>query len=253
MVRAAFKASKGLIRDFGEVENLQISRKGTHDFVSIADKRSERTILKELQNAYPDFSFQMEEGGLIEGTRPMTFVIDPLDGTLNFLHGLPHFAITIGLLSEDTPIAGVTFDPIRDELFWASHNVGAFLGRRHLRLNTIKRTCTQLISTNHIPLTPLIHSAIQDTANLRVSGSAALDLAYVAAGRIDGFLGYNMPIWDKIAGLLMVQEARGIVDTTFSSIPDKNYTLASTPALQNTLGQLASIIKKSDHDRHVRH
>jgi myo-inositol-1(or 4)-monophosphatase len=242
MARAAFKASKGLIRDFGEVENLQISAKGTRDFVSVADRRSERTLFRELQKAYPDFSFHMEESGRIEGTKDMTFVIDPLDGTLNFLHGLPHFAITMGLLSDNKPIAGITFDPIRDELFWASKDKGAFLGRRRLRLSPKTRPCTHLIGINHVTLTPDAHSVAQETANLRISGSAALDLAYVAAGRLDGFIGHNMPIWDQAAGILMIDEARGLVKPAQDS--NHRYTTACTPALEDTLCTLVSTIVK---------
>lgn len=246
MARAAFKASKGLIRDFGEVENLQISAKGTRDFVSVADRRSERTLLRELQKAYPDFSFHMEESGYIEGTKPMTFVVDPLDGTLNFIHGLPHFAITIGLLSDDEPIAGITFDPIRDELFWVSKDKGAFLGRRRLRLSPKTRPCTHLIGTNHVTLTPKAHAITQETANLRISGSAALDLAYVAAGRLDGFIGHNMPIWDQVAGILMIREARGVVKTPQDT--NHPYTTACTLALEDTLHTLASTMARAGHD-----
>ena len=245
MARAAFKASKGLIRDFGEVENLQISAKGTRDFVSVADNRSERTLRRELQKAYPDFSFHLEESGYIEGTRPMTFVVDPLDGTLNFLHGLPHFAITIGLLSEDGPVAGITFDPIRDELFWASQDKGAFLGRRRLRLSQKTRPCTHLIGTNHVTLTPGVHAKVSETANLRISGSAALDLAYVAAGRLDGFIGHNMPIWDQTAGTLMVKEAHGTVKT--SQDYGHPHTTACSMALDKTMTALASTMANESH------
>ncbi|TGW15585.1 inositol monophosphatase [bacterium NHP-B] len=235
MARTAFSAAKGLLRDFGEVENLQVSAKSTKDFVSVADRRSEKTIFKELKKAYPDFGFIMEEQGVVEGEKPMTFVIDPLDGTLNFLNGLPHFAISIGLLLNDTPLAGVILDPVRDELFWASKGVGAFVNKRRLRASTTTKQRTHLISASHISLPTAQKNYLETFANFRLSGSTALDLAYVAAGRLDGFLAYNLPLWDQAAAAIIIEEARGRIHTHPSQLRQGSYTVACSPSLDEKL------------------
>ena len=212
MGHAAFKASRNLLRDFGEVENLAVSRKGARDFVSTADKRSEKTICQTLRSAFPDFGFLCEEGGYQKGKQEMTFVVDPLDGTLNFLHGLPHFCISIGLLKNQEPFAGVILDPIRDEIFWASCDKGAFMNKRRLRARQTTPSELQLLALCHTDITPHMQNKKTSYAT-RNMGSAALDLAYVAAGRLDGFWGKNLKLWDTVAGMCLVKEAFGTSKT----------------------------------------
>ena len=220
MVNAAYKAARDLIRDFGEVENLQVSRKGPADFVSAADHRAEKTIVAELRRARPKFGFLLEEGGTIEGEDTSNrWVVDPLDGTTNFLHGLPHFCISIGLERDGKPHAGVIYDPIRDEVFWAENGTSAFLNNQRLRVSARRTLPTALLATAFPfiarPRCPnhgaIVHRLSGETSGVRRTGSAALDLAYVAAGRLDGFWGYALAPWDLAAGVAIVREAGGIV------------------------------------------
>ena len=220
MVNAAYKAARDLIRDFGEVENLQVSRKGPADFVSAADHRAEETIVAELRRARPKFGFLLEEGGAIEGEDTSNrWVVDPLDGTTNFLHGLPHFCISIGLERDGKPHAGVIYDPIRDELFWAENGTSAFLNNQRLRVSARRTMPTALLATAFPfiarPRCPnhgaIVHRLSGETSGVRRTGSAALDLAYVAAGRLDGFWGYALAPWDLAAGVAIVRESGGIV------------------------------------------
>ncbi|EKE09857.1 MAG: hypothetical protein ACD_16C00100G0019 [uncultured bacterium] len=221
MCNAAFKAARGLVRDFGEVEQLQVSRKGPGDFVSTADKKAEDIIYKELKKARPSYGFLMEEGGKIEGEEEYTWIIDPLDGTSNFLHGIPHFAISIGLQKGSEMIAGVIYDPIKDELFYAEKGGGAFLNDRRLRVSGRQHMSEALFSTA-IPFA--MHDAktraefqksmdvvIPLVAGLRRFGAASLDFAYVAAGRFDGYWERPLQPWDMAAGLVLVREAGGYV------------------------------------------
>ena len=198
MVNAAYKASRDLIRDFGEVENLQVSRKGPADFVSAADHRAEETIVAELRRARPKFGFLLEEGGAIEGEDSSNrWVVDPLDGTTNFLHGLPHFAISIGLERDGRPYAGVIYDPVRDELFWAENGAGAFLNNQRLRVSARRALPTALLATGlpfkvreRYPGHPaMVRRLAGETSGVRRTGSTALDLAYVAAGPARRLLG----------------------------------------------------------------
>ena len=220
MEAAARKAARGLIRDFGEVENLQVSRKGPADFVSEADRRAERILRAELAKARPGFGFLMEESGETEGedTR-RRWIVDPLDGTTNFLHGIPHFAISIGLEEDGAMVAGLVYDPLRDELFWAEKGVGCYLNRRRLRVSSRRRMEEAVLATG-IPFKgragkdaflATIGTAIDNTAGVRRFGSAALDLAYVAAGRYDGFWEFGLSPWDVAAGIVLVREAGGFV------------------------------------------
>lgn len=220
MVNAVQKAGRGLIRDFGEIEHLQVSRKSLGDFVSTADHRSEKLLVEELKKARPDFGFLLEEGGEIKGNDPETkWVIDPLDGTTNFLHGVPHFAINLALLKKGEVVAGVTYNPVTDELYWAEKGCGAFLNRRRLRVSGRRHLDEALIaagtpygkhgdSDHYIScykrLVPVI-------SGIRRTGSAALDLAYVAAGRFEGSLEVNLAPWDLAAGILLIREAGGQV------------------------------------------
>jgi myo-inositol-1(or 4)-monophosphatase len=223
MARAAERAGRALIRDFGEVEQLQVSRKGPGDFVSAADTKAERIVRQELERARPDYSFLMEESGRIEGkdTRHC-WIVDPLDGTTNFLHGLPHFCVSVGLAQADDIIAGVIYDPLKDELFWAEKNNGAYLNDRRLRVSGRRQLSDALLATG-VPFgihhdTPILARFAEQlgyvmsrVAGVRRYGSAALDLAYVAAGRYEGYWENGLNPWDVAAGLLIVREAGGFV------------------------------------------
>ena len=220
MTRAADKAARGLKRDFGEVEQLQVSLKGPADFVSNADIKAERTLRTELAKARPGFGFLMEEGGTVEGSDPRhRWIIDPLDGTSNFLHGLPHFAISIALEQDGDIVAGVVFDPIKDEMFWAEKGVGAYLNDHRLRVSGRHRLSEALLATgmpfaghgDRARYLTQVDAAMAATAGVRRWGAAALDLAYVAAGRFDGFWEEGLSAWDIAAGLLLVREAGGYV------------------------------------------
>ncbi len=223
MVRAAEKAGRALIRDFGEVEHLQVSRKGPADFVSAADTKAERIVRQELEKARPDFGFLMEEGGEVEGRDPThRWIVDPLDGTTNFLHGLPHFAISIALESRGELVAGVIYDPVKDEIFWAEKGAGAYLGDRRMRVSGRGRLADSLLATGipflgrdegegHRSFLAQLEVVMQHTAGVRRFGAAALDLAYVAAGRYDGFWETGLSPWDVAAGIVMVREAGGYV------------------------------------------
>jgi len=220
MATAALKASRGLLRDFGEVEQLQVSIKGPGDFVSTADLKAERTIKTELTRARPGYGLLLEEGGATAGTDPRhRWIVDPLDGTTNFLHGIPHFAISIALERDGEIVAGVVYDPTRNEMFTAEKGTGAYLNDRRLRVSGRRQIGEALISTG-IPFRDrpgqegylaTLHAVMAATSGVRRFGSAALDLAYVAAGRYDGFWEFGLSPWDVAAGLLLVREAGGYV------------------------------------------
>ena len=220
MVKAAQKAARGLVRDFGEVEQLQVSQKGPGDFVSTADMQAERTIKAELKRARPEFGLLMEEGHGEPGTDARhRWIVDPLDGTLNFLHGLPHFAISIGLERDGEIIAGVIYDPIKDELFWAERGTGAYMNDRRLRVSARRDLGQALIATgtpnlgrtDHAAYLAMFGAVAAQTAGIRRFGAAALDLAYVAAGRYDGYFELGLSPWDIAAGIILVREAGGYV------------------------------------------
>jgi myo-inositol-1(or 4)-monophosphatase len=219
MVAAARKAGRSLARDFGEVENLQVSVKGPANFVSAADHKAEDIIFKELSKARPGYGFLMEERGEVEGDdKTHRWIVDPLDGTTNFLHGIPHFAISIGLEREGVLVAGVIYNPASDELFTAEKGKGAFLNdRRRLRVAARKTLADAVVVTGiphrgrpgHPRFLDEMKTVMSEVAGLRRSGSAALDLAYVAAGRYDGYWERNLKPWDLAAGIVMVREAGG--------------------------------------------
>ena len=223
MTRAAIKASRGLKRDFGEVENLQVSRKGPADFVSTADLKADKTLREELGNARPEYGFLTEEGAAIKGTDEMgrRWIVDPLDGTTNFLHGLPHFAVSIALEERGELVAAVVYDPIKDEMFTAEKGAGAFLNDRRIRVSGRSSLNSALIGTGAPFLghgdRPMflkeVDAITASTAGIRRMGSAALDLAYVAAGRFDGFWERELSPWDIAAGVLLVRESGGQVST----------------------------------------
>jgi myo-inositol-1(or 4)-monophosphatase len=220
MASAALKAARGLNRDFGEVAQLQVSVKGPGDFVSTADLRAERTLRAELTRARPGYGLLFEEGGAVEGSDPHhRWIVDPLDGTTNFLHGIPHFAISIGLERDGEIIAGVVYDPSRDEMYWAEKGAGAYLNDRRLRVSARRQLGEALIATGfpfrgrpkHPAYQAMLARVMETTSGVRRFGAAALDLAYVAAGRFDGFWEFALAPWDLAAGLLLVREAGGFV------------------------------------------
>lgn len=220
--KACQKAARSLRRDFGEVENLQVSKKGPADFVSTADKQAEKVLYEELKHARPKYGFLMEESGTVEGTDPnkQRWIIDPLDGTLNFLHGIPHFAISVALEEKGEVIAGAVYQPLTDEFYWAEKGAGAYLNDRRLRVSGRRNMQESVIATG-IPVTGLggdhdvflaqQRAVMGATAGVRRFGAAALDLAWVASGRFDGFWEHKLKPWDIAAGVLLVKEAGGYV------------------------------------------
>jgi len=206
MIKAAEKASKSVIRDFGEIEKLQVSKKGPRDFVTKTDKHVEKILIEELSKTKKNYSFLSEEVGSIENKdKDNIWIIDPIDGTTNFLHGIPHFAICLALESKKEIISGLIYDPIKDEMFYAEKNKGAYLNNQRLRVSNKNLIDECLFSSNH-------EGVKFSNLNMRYSGCAALDLAYVASGRLDGFFHNNINIWDVAAGALLVEEAGGIVN-----------------------------------------
>ncbi|SNX67391.1 myo-inositol-1(or 4)-monophosphatase [Cereibacter ovatus] len=220
MIKAARKAGRSLVKDFREVENLQVSSKGPGDFVSKADREAERIIREELMGARPTYGWVGEETGEAEGQDPTRrWIVDPLDGTTNFLHGLPHWAVSIALEHKGEIVAGVIFDAAKDEMFWAEKGAGAWMNESRLRVSG-RRHMIEAIFATGVPFggRPALPAALQDLARLmptcagvRRWGSAALDLAYVAAGRYDGYWERGISAWDVAAGIVLVREAGGLI------------------------------------------
>jgi len=223
MIDAARKAARGLARDFGEVTELQVSKKGAGDFVTNADLKAEQTLFELLSKARPGYSFLGEERGMIEGTdKTHTWIVDPLDGTTNFMHAIPHFAVNIALQREGEVVAGVTYNPITHDLFWVEKGKGAFLGaEKRLRVAARKHLDESVLATGvpfvgkpgHGQFLKELHQVSQKVAGVRRFGAASLDLAWVAAGRFDAYWERNLKPWDVAAGVLMVQESGGKVST----------------------------------------
>ena len=220
MVDAVRKAARGLRRDYGEVENLQVSRKGPGDFVSAADRKAEEVLRDALMKARPGYSLVLEENGIIEGTdKSHTWHIDPLDGTSNFLHGVPHFAVSVGLEREGQIVAGVIFDPIKDELFVAERGKGAYLNNRRLRVSGRQDMADALVGYgtpylgrgSHPRLLRELGAVMAVAGGPRRMGSAALDMAYVACGRLDAYWERDLQTYDFAAGVILVREAGGFV------------------------------------------
>ena len=222
MIKASEKASKILIRDFGELEKLQVSKKGPKDFVTNSDIRVEKIIIEELKKARPNYSVISEESGSERNKDDTyTWIIDPIDGTVNFLHGIPHFAISIALQFEKEIISGLIFDPIKNELFYAEKNSGAFFNNQRIRVS----------KKNNINDCLFALGKMKNTSDLiyRRSGSAALDMAYVAAGRYDGYYQDNLNLWDIAAGIILVKEAGGIInDINLSNIKNIKVLVSTT-------------------------
>lgn len=222
MINAARKAGRPMARDFGEVQALQVSKKGPGDFVTSADLKAEQTLFEVLTEGRPGYGFLGEERGLVEGTdKTHTWIVDPIDGTSNFMHGMPHFAVNIALKRDGKIVAGVTFNPILNELFWAEHGKGSFLNDTRIRVAGRNRLEDSLIGMGapfvgrpgHAQYFKELHQLTQRVAGVRRLGSAALDLAWVACGRYDGYWERNLNPWDVSAGIIIVQEAGGQVST----------------------------------------
>jgi len=254
ITKACKKASRSLIRDFGEIENLQVSLKGPGDFVTSADKRTEKIIIEELQKAHPDYGIITEESGIInkENTKNR-WVIDPIDGTMNFLNGIPHFAISIGYEEENEVKCGIIFDPIKNEMFLAEKGNGAYLNNSRIRVSNKKKIKDALLVTGG----PKSSSKIKDkifseyvkvsnkVPHIRKFGSAALDISYVACGRFDGYWQRELNYWDIAAGLIILKEAGGLVNfiEKDNEAPLKRNILASNSNIHDELSDL--VLKKN--------
>jgi myo-inositol-1(or 4)-monophosphatase len=226
MVQTALKAGRSLARDFGEVQNLQVSLKGPGDYVSQADRKAEKIIFEELSRARPGYSFLMEESGAVEGADPQhRWLVDPLDGTTNFLHAIPLFSVSIALERQGQLVAGVVYNPAMDELYTAERGQGAFMNDRRMRVSARRKLEDTVIGTgvphlgrgHHPSYLEEMRSVMARVAGIRRMGSAALDLAFVAAGRMDGFWESGLSPWDVAAGALLVREAGGFVTGTSGS------------------------------------
>ena len=231
MIKASEQASKGLIRDFGEIEKLQVSKKGPHDFVTNADLKTEKIILDVLRKAKPNYSIISEENGIeINKDKRNTWIVDPIDGTVNFLHGIPHFAISIAYMTEGEIVSGITFDPIKNEIFYAEKNNGAFFNNQRIKVSKKDNINDCLFVTG-------------DNINkeigipFRKSGCAALDLAYVAAGRYDGYFQHGLCLWDIAAGIILVKEAGGITNEINLSNTENLNVIASSENISTKLNE----------------
>ena len=229
MIKASEKASKILIRDFGEIEKLQISVKGPSDFVSSADTKAEKIIISELMKTKKNYSILSEEdGSKINTDSKNVWIIDPIDGTTNFLHGVPHFAISIALKSDNEIVSGVIYDPIKDEMFYAEKNNGAFFNNQRIKVSKKKNIQSCLFGTGG-------KEKIETDLITRKSGSAALDMAYVAAGRYDGYFQNNLNLWDIAAGIIIVKEAGGTINEINLSENDNIKIRASSTAINEKM------------------
>ena len=220
MIKAAEKASKSIIRDFGEIEKLQVSKKGPHDFVTKTDKHVEKILIEELSKAKKNYSFLTEESGKIENNdKDKIWIIDPIDGTTNFLHGIPHFAISVALKIDNKLKSALIHDPIKNEIFYAEENNRSYYNNHRVRVSKKNDLNDCLFSSDSKGL-----KSIFPKLNMRNTGSAALDLAYVGSGRLDGYFHNNINLWDIAAGILIVQEAGGTVND-ISKFDDDNINI----------------------------
>jgi len=229
MIKACEKASKILIRDFGEIENLQVSKKGPNDFVTNSDLKTEKIIIEELKKAKPNYSIISEENGIeINKDIKNTWIIDPIDGTVNFLHGVPHFAISIALKSSNEIVSGLIFDPIKNEMFYAEKDNGAFFNNHRIRVSKKSELNNCLFVTGE---------KVTNNIDLiyRKSGCASLDMAYVASGRYDGYFQNNLNLWDIAAGIVLVKEAGGIINQIDLSVNTNIKIIASSADINSKL------------------
>ncbi len=209
MIKACEKASKVIIRDFGELENLQVSKKGPKDFVTKTDKRVEKIIIEELSKSKKNYSFISEETGkILNKNKNIFWIIDPIDGTINFLHGIPHFAISVALQKDGEIVSGLIFDPIKNEIFYAEKNNGSFFNNNRIRVSNKSNINECLFATNNEGI-----KSLHPKLNLRNTGCAALDLAYVGCGRFDGYFNNQINLWDIAAGKIIIEEAGGKVNS----------------------------------------
>ena len=228
MIKACEKASKVIIRDFGEIENLQVSKKGPRDFVTKTDKKVEKILIEELSKAKKNYSFITEESGIIKNTNEdACWIIDPIDGTINFMHGIPHFAISIALRINGELKSGLIFDPIKNEMFYAEKNNGAFFNNERIRVSKKNELSECLFATGGKK-----YNSINEIST-RKSGCAALDLAYVASGRYDGYCQNNLNLWDIAAGLIILQEAGGVINEIDLSNHKNLNVIASSPNIND--------------------
>ncbi len=252
ITRACMKASRSLIRDFGEIENLQVSEKGPGDFVTSADKRTEKILIEELQKAHPEYGIITEEAGVINKSNTKNrWIIDPIDGTMNFLNGVPQFAISVGYEEDKEIKCGVIFNPIMDEMFCAEKGNGAYLNNARIRVSNKKKIKDALLVTGGPKGASKIKDKIfseyinisKNVSNVRKFGSAALDMAYVACGRFDGYWQRELNYWDVAAGIIILKEAGGFVDffEDEESYPLKKNVLATN---SNIHEELRGLIKK---------
>ena len=253
ITKACQKASRSLIRDFGEIENLQVSSKGPGDFVTSADKRTEKILIEELQKAHPEYGIVTEESGIINKSNTENrWIIDPIDGTMNFLNGVPHFAISIAYEKKNEIICGVIFNPIMNEMFFAEKGNGAYLNNTRIRVSKKKKIENSLLVTGGPKQSSNIKNKIfseyiflsNKVSNVRKLGSASLDMAYVACGRFDGYWQRELNYWDIAAGVIIVKEARGYVDffEEDNKFPFKKNILAANANIHEELKEL--LVKK---------
>jgi len=234
MIKASEKASKILIRDFGEIEKLQVSKKGPSDFVTNSDLKAEKIIIEELKKARPNYSIISEENGIENNKdRNNTWIIDPIDGTINFLHGIPHFAISIALKFNDEIISGLIFDPIKNEMFFAEKGNGAFFNNHRVRVSKKNKLNDCLFATGGKILK-------EPDLPYRKSGCASLDMAYVAAGRYDGYFQYDLNLWDIAAGIILIKEAGGILNEIDLSVNRNIKIIASSADINSKLHEKLS-------------
>ncbi len=249
IIKACMKASRALIRDFGEIEKLQVSTKGPGDFVTSADRRTEKILIEELQKAHPDYGIISEEAGLINKSNINNrWIVDPIDGTMNFMNGIPQFAISVGYEEENEIKCGVIFNPIMNEMFCAEKGNGAFLNNSRIRVSNKKKIKDSLIVTGGPKSMSKIKGKIfseyinvsKNVSNVRKFGSAALDMAYVACGRFDGYWQRELNYWDIAAGIIILKEAGGFVDffEQDDSSPLKRNILATNSNIHNELKEL---------------
>ena len=229
MIKASEKASKALIRDFGEVENLQVSAKGPSDFVTNADTHAEKIIINELLKSKKNYSILSEEAGFIKNKDEKNiWIVDPIDGTSNFLHGIPHFAISIALKSDNEIVSGLILDPIKNEMFFAEKNNGSYLNNKRIRVSKKKDLNKCLFATNGKKFKNV-------DLNSRKTGCAALDMAYVAAGRFDGYFQENLCLWDIAAGIILINEAGGNINSFDLTKKEKIEILASSTSINEKM------------------